>query len=522
MSEEPWSLLSIFFSTCGSTVNNKLLFKFPHFCKKKLSSNKEERFDDEEIRDEIEQLNKLSDSTLAHISIPNTYNETETIQDVKINGLRFVGFTVNLDYKKLTEYKNKRFSSDNESDGRSSCSRNQLAVCYNIVFVLKTVADRAMVRSYSHLAAKIGRSLRIEEIRSSYVSQQIDLMLSIHDNDSFDCGDIHKLILSKCTFAQSLQHIFTSLRNTGIVEIYINDNMRVSFCLYHKVHTSVNTSFNKEAMTISQALQVMKNIQPYHGLLVYDTIQVKNSLNASCSTSIILFLQACSPLKSLQQISVDTNIPINHINDISCHLVAWGKACIIYPLCEANIYMLAPTAELKPSSVRSEQFKQLFNLNLIKILQFFSIPTSVGNLSKFQDLNIESQNDLIKIIVWLLRHRFLYQLHTYILFLPLKTNDNLKNLNSDFLSVSLNQTFDDLSALPISCQLVLQPVVSSVNLEDIKLFCKLFKYFNGNYHLEDIMYQQNISRRTLSIFLEKFQPILLTIQRSDETTCPNT
>ena len=28
------------------------------------------------------------------------------------------------------------------------------------------------------------------------------------------------------------------------------------------------------------------------------------------------------------------------------HLVYWGKATIIYPLCESNVYMLAPNADV--------------------------------------------------------------------------------------------------------------------------------------------------------------------------------
>lgn len=38
--------------------------------------------------------------------------------------------------------------------------------------------------------------------------------------------------------------------------------------------------------------------------------------------------------------------PRLQVFQLAAHLVYWGKAIIIYPLCENNVYMLSPNANL--------------------------------------------------------------------------------------------------------------------------------------------------------------------------------
>lgn len=37
---------------------------------------------------------------------------------------------------------------------------------------------------------------------------------------------------------------------------------------------------------------------------------------------------------------------LSQVFQIAAHLVYWGKAIIIYPLCENNVYMLSPHANI--------------------------------------------------------------------------------------------------------------------------------------------------------------------------------
>lgn len=56
---------------------------------------------------------------------------------------------------------------------------------------------------------------------------------------------------------------------------------------------------------------------------------------------------------------------------------------------------------------------------------------------------------------------------------------------------------------------------SSISLQDIKMFSKLAKYFNGEFHVEEIMYRENVRRSQLMLLLDKFRECLITVEKED-------
>ena len=56
------------------------------------------------------------------------------------------------------------------------------------------------------------------------------------------------------------------------------------------------------------------------------------------------------------------------------------------------------------------------------------------------------------------------------------------------------------------------------NSDDLKLFAKLLKYFRGKQHIEEIMYYENISRSQILIILDKFRDVLVTSLHPDPVT----
>lgn len=53
--------------------------------------------------------------------------------------------------------------------------------------------------------------------------------------------------------------------------------------------------------------------------------------------------------------------------------------------------------------------------------------------------------------------------------------------------------------------------------EDLKLFARLCRkdYFQGNHHVEEIMYLENLRRSQLLQLLEKFRDVLITYETED-------
>ena len=52
-------------------------------------------------------------------------------------------------------------------------------------------------------------------------------------------------------------------------------------------------------------------------------------------------------VSSLQDVSLDADIPLSQVLQFASHLVHWGKAMTIYPLSESNVYIASSTAETR-------------------------------------------------------------------------------------------------------------------------------------------------------------------------------
>ena len=60
-------------------------------------------------------------------------------------------------------------------------------------------------------------------------------------------------------------------------------------------------------------------------------------------------MKLCGVVCSLQDVSLDADIPLSQVLQFASHLVHWGKAMTIYPLSESNVYIASPTAETRVS-----------------------------------------------------------------------------------------------------------------------------------------------------------------------------
>ena len=85
-----------------------------------------------------------------------------------------------------------------------------------------------------------------------------------------------------------------------------------------------------------------------------------------------------SPLKSLQTIAADADLTLSQVVEIASHLVYWAMATVIYPICEANVYVVTPDAPIN-SPALEDAFSMAFpGLSLIQTLADFSLPMPLG------------------------------------------------------------------------------------------------------------------------------------------------
>lgn len=162
----------------------------------------------------------------------------------------------------------------------------------------------------------------------------------------------------------------------------------------------------------------LKSLKPYHGmLLLVEYTELLDCVPPSGAVMLTKLLNAYNPFKTLQNIATDADFAIKHVYELVGHLVYWAKATVIYPLCETNVYVIAPDAPLHTHSPLAEKFSAKFSMNLFEVISEFSLPTSIGHLTTPLQ-NPSKQGTLVQMVLWMLQHHLLMQLHTYVQFMP--------------------------------------------------------------------------------------------------------
>uniref|UniRef100_A0A673GN36 GATOR complex protein NPRL3 n=1 Tax=Sinocyclocheilus rhinocerous TaxID=307959 RepID=A0A673GN36_9TELE len=434
-------------------------------------------------------------------------------------------------------------------------------ILFSVVFALRANADASVINCMHNLSRRIAIALQHEERRCQYLTREAKLMLAVQDEvttmtetDGTPQSPFRQ-ILPKCKLARDLKEAYDSLCTTGVVRLHINNWLEVSFCLPHKIHRVGGKHIPPEALERS-----LKAIRPYHALLLLDNEKaLLAQLPLDCSPALVRLIKTCSAVKNLQQLAQDADLALLQVFQIAAHLVYWGKAIIIYPLCENNVYMLSPHANICIYSPLAEQFGLQFpGHDLPSMLAKFSLPVS---LSEFRN-PLDAPAQLIQMVVWMLQRRLLFQLHTYVCLLvppveeepglreeepPLVTRVTGRSLSTpSALSFGSPTSSDDMTLTSPSMdnssaelqtggdsplnkrmtetllaslteherQAILR-VPAAQNPEDLRLFARLLHYFRGHHHLEEIMYNENMRRSQLKTLFDKFRSVLVITNHED-------
>ncbi|XP_001847144.2 GATOR complex protein NPRL3 [Culex quinquefasciatus] len=295
----------------------------------------------------------------------------------------------------------------------------------NIVFALHAQASYSIVKCYYELSKRIGVALLYEERRVAYLSNEMKQMVACMDeataavqepdqtgsgnNNAFDT------ILKDCTLAQFIKTIYHDLCTTGLLNVTLNDSVTLSFCLPQKAHQFHKKGVVVEPEAIDRCLHALK---PYHGmLLLVDPSELLDCVPPSGARMLLQLIEAYNPLKSLQNMASDADLLIENVYQLVGHLVYWAKATIIYPLCETNVYVIAPDAQLNIHSNLPDKFATKFpGMSLFEVISDFSLPTSIGHLTTPLQ-HPARQGRLAQMVLWMLQNHLLMQLHTYVQFI---------------------------------------------------------------------------------------------------------
>lgn len=557
---EKTSPISVILVSSGSR-GNKLLFRYPFQrvadCPSSVTAKQQSPYalnTTGECPDEQDGDARFSDIILATI-LATKSDMCGKKFELKIDNVCFVGHPTLLQHPPVIQV-----SKTDPSPKREMPTM----ILFNVVFALRANADPSVISCMHNLSRRIAIALQHEERRCQYLTREAKLMLAVQDEITTmtetdrSPRSPFRQILPKCKLAKDLKDAYNSLCTTGVVRLHINNWLEVSFCLPHKIHRTGGNYIPPEALERS-----LKTIRPYHTLLLLENEKVLLSqLPLDCSPAMVRLIKTCSAVKNLQQLAQDADLALLQIFQIAAHLVYWGKAIIIYPLCENNVYMLSPHANICLYSPMAEQFAQQFpGHDLPSMLAKFSLPVS---LAEFRSpLEAPAQEvQLIQMVVWMLQRRLLIQLHTYVCLLvppgedepsfrdedpllaarvggrslstpsalsfgsPTSSDDmtltspSMENSSAELLpggDSPLNKRMTEtlLASLSEHERQVILNIPAAQNPEDLRMFARLLHYFRGHHHLEEIMYNENMRRSHLKTLFDKFRSVLVVTNHED-------
>ncbi|OQR83762.1 hypothetical protein ACHHYP_14312 [Achlya hypogyna] len=371
------------------------------------------------------------------------------------------------------------------------------------------------VEAYAQVAAQLANALLHEENRVGFVTKEVRELLHIrdeiaqnervhHQNNMDESGgnaqeaytevdfDLQTLIdvaLGKSVLANDLKAVYHGLEEDGSVHVVVNRWVQLSLTLHDS---------NRFDMT---------SIRPYHTLLLLtDNDKILDALPADASPHLRLLIEAHNPLRDFHELMVETGIPLKQLFRLAAHLVYWGVARIVDAVTMHNIYQVRPTANLHAHSAPALEFRRKFtSFELGEVLATFMgkhrISVYMNTLSQHRKL------EYIHMLIWLLQHDFIGQLHRYI-YLMIPQEGKLPAS----LRLSSPAPGDAITPSPSEPSLekdyMAQLARMSSSSPVFDLFQRLSPYFHGQHHMVEIMWRENVTRAELRMVLSTYQSIL--------------
>ena len=307
---------------------------------------------------------------------------------------------------------------------------------------------------YRRAVIKLAAGLLNEEHRCGYMTKQIKLLLLPSSDDSrsgtttdaehntedpasddrisvisVEKRSRHRIlqheaeslagVLQRSELAKELERVYIGFTSIGAVDLTLNCRVKVSLTLQNPL------------------LHPSAPWRPYHTILLSPSFSVSDiEYVAPQLAQIIQFATDNGPTKSFEDISIALNIPLQQIQRVAAHLVYWRKARVIHVITDGSIYRVSPGAPLDPITPLHFEFQRRFGksissprnndtiaapvLSLPMILSFFSSSEGKGRYLTLSEhtsrLKTElhlDQGFIIEMVIWLLQHELLVQLHQY-------------------------------------------------------------------------------------------------------------
>ncbi|OUC44541.1 prefoldin subunit [Trichinella nativa] len=401
----------------------------------------------------------------------------DQMMHIKINDVRFIGYPVLL------------------NSLNAECEDEELPniLLYNVIFAIQATAPKNIVDSYANFVEKISKAIKQDELKSKYLSNQMEIILQCRDVSKWQSQYVFEVteeyIWQKSTLAFTLRNIFVDLTKYGCTSLRFNGWLDIGCQLLESKTVTTKQPMFSLHTTLSQGTILIK---PYHAMILLEgSHTVLENMFPNAAGAMRHFLKIVSPLKNLQAIGEELPMDLSLIFRLAKHLVYWGKAIMVYPIAQNNTYIVSRTADLANEDIR-KRFALQFRTELAVVLSRFNSPLLIRDYLIPENGFIKDERvTKVAMLVWLLKHRLVVQLHTYVyLNVDWIPQENLDESDLNDLS---QETVSSLTNF-IPRRAILYIIKNKECKIRIDTFAKIISFLDGEHHLEDIMYYNGLTQ----------------------------
>ncbi|CAG8477829.1 9559_t:CDS:2 [Ambispora gerdemannii] len=376
-------------------------------------------------------------------------------------------------------HRNPDITSDNSNDSFSQTNQyqqNRYFTTFHLVFVLEPPElelNRQVDNIYKHVITKLTAALRYEQKRCDYVRIEAEKIIALRDdgiikNLSFD--EITEITLKKNSLAKVIAQVYHDISNDAIAHVIINDYIDLSLQIPPLAPSMFFSPLDNDRDGYEYAHFPV--IAPYHTLLLLeDPEEILKSMPLDANPTLVQLVQILTPTQRLAELSTALDCSLAHIYRIAAHLIYWRKAKLIDVISVRNVYAV--------------NFSHIIDRDIFGFLASLSTPKPYASIIPSKDL----RTMYLEAITFLLRS-----------IIPNATTaDNIAIISAPRQATELEREW-------------LKKKTVNQQRENVAIFERLIKYFNGKHHIEEILFRENISRRDLKMVLGLFDELVTVLR----------
>ncbi|KAI9106241.1 nitrogen permease regulator of amino acid transport activity 3-domain-containing protein [Phlyctochytrium arcticum] len=394
-------------------------------------------------------------------------------------------------------------------------SSHQLSM-FNVVFALQPDAaggrqQSQVDRMYEHVLRKITAALKYEQLKRGYIRREAELILAIKDEslvkargDRMSPQDLNNHILASSSLARTLADVYTTVHYNLVGHIVVNSSVDLTLQIPDSLTRPL--MLEPEPPLVQNEKEWMNGeeegtwsiLRPYHALLLLnDPEEILKVLPLDPSPLLVELIQIVTPTQCFEELQTTLDCPLSQLYKLAAHLVHWQKAKIIDVISIRNVYVVSQSAQLDLLPRLTADFESRFpTLDLAGILAELSVPKPYSTCIPEKEL----RTLYLEVLTYLLRYDLVVQLHMYIyLMIPEHICNNPPALFIPDPACPTDQERAWINALAAE-----QPTAIAV------LFLRLAPYFSGKYHVEEIVFRENLTKKDLRTVLNRLREVVVT------------